>query len=194
MFERYTDRARRAVVLAQEQARMLHHTEIDVDHMLLGLAAEGGGVAFHALGSLGLREDAMRDALTAGRLAGITHSPGHLPFTRELKRALELGLRESLLLGHNYIGTEHLLLGLMKDCDRPGSPCGAILKACETTPQEVREQVMLLLRGYGDAPAAPAPDVQALAARLDEIIVIARAMKQDLLGSVDGLGAGEDDR
>jgi ATP-dependent Clp protease ATP-binding subunit ClpC len=213
MFERFTDRARRSVVLAQEQARMLHHREIDVDHMLLGLAAEGEGVAFKALSAAGQSLPGLRIAVEESRVPGITAVPGHLPFTRELKRALENGLRESLLLGHTYIGTEHLLLGLMRDCEtRDVSPVTAVLAMCGTTPQEIREQVMILLRGYGDVPAEPEtaaappgvqslpPGVQALADGLDEIIRIAQGMRRDLdaLGadppSVDGLGAGEDDR
>jgi ATP-dependent Clp protease ATP-binding subunit ClpC len=186
MFERYTDRARRSVVLAQEQARMLHHPVIDTDHMLLGLAAEGEAIAFQALAAAGQNLPGLRTAVEERRPPGRLAPAGHLPFTRDLKRALELGLRESLYLGHNFIGTEHLLLGLMKDCEnRAGSPSGAVLAMCGTTPQEVREQVMILLRGYGDVPAEPEPSaappgMQAIADGLDEIIRLAQAMRKDL--------------
>lgn len=160
MFERYTDRARRSVVLAQEHARMLRHAVIDIDHVLLGLAAEGEGVAFRALEMTGVRAEGVRDAIAKSRPPLIAAPAGHIPFTLEAKRALESGFGESLKLSHNFIGTEHLLLGVAADCEaRPASPCAEVLKAAGVTPAQVREAVMTLLRGYADAPeVAPAGD------------------------------------
>src|ERR1700751_4091996 len=105
MFERFTDRARRVVVLAQEEARMLNHNYIGTEHILLGLIHEGEGVAAKALESLGI-------ALEGGRQQAPS---GHIPFTPRAKKVLELSLREALQLGHNYIGTEHILLGLIRE-------------------------------------------------------------------------------
>ena len=112
MFERFTERARRVVVLAQEEARMLGHDYLGTEHILLGLIGEGEGVAAQALESLGISLAAVRQ-----HVEGITgqgeHAPsGHIPFTAPAKEVLELSLREVLQLGHNYIGTEHILLGL----------------------------------------------------------------------------------
>lgn len=157
MFDRYTDRARRVIILAQEQARMLRHPVIDVDHLLLGLAAEGGGVAFRALETTGVSAVGIREAITKTRPPSITAPAGHVPFTLEAKRALEGGLKESLKLSHNFIGTEHLLLGVLAHCEaRPASPCTEVLITCGVAPAGVREAVMTLLRGYADAPAEAA--------------------------------------
>ena len=115
MFERYTDRARRVVVLAQEEARMLNHNYIGTEHILLGLIREGEGVAAKALESLGISQEAVRQQV--GEIIGQgQHAPaGHIPFTPRAKKVLELSLREALALGHNYIGTEHILLGLIRE-------------------------------------------------------------------------------
>jgi ATP-dependent Clp protease ATP-binding subunit ClpC len=187
MFERYTDRARRSVVLAQEHARTLRHAAIDVDHLLLGLAAEGEGVAFRALEAAGISAEAIRDAIAKSRPPSIAGpAAGHVPFTLEAKRALEGGLRESLKLSHNFIGTEHLLLGVVADCEaRPESPCAGVLKALEVTPAQVREAVMTLLRGYAGAPeglpAAPEGDPLSLViARLDGIARDVGAIRRHL--------------
>jgi ATP-dependent Clp protease ATP-binding subunit ClpA len=114
MFERFTDRARRVVVLAQEEARMLNHNYIGTEHILLGLIHEGEGVAAKALESLGISLEAVRrqveEIIGQGQQA-----PGHIPFTPRAKKVLELSLREALQLGHNYIGTEHILLGLIRE-------------------------------------------------------------------------------
>src|SRR5881394_3740067 len=105
MFERFTDRARRVVVLAQEEARMLNHNYIGTEHILLGLIHEGEGVAAKALESLGISLEGV----------GQQAPSGHIPFTPRAKKVLELSLREALQLGHNYIGTEHILLGLIRE-------------------------------------------------------------------------------
>lgn len=194
VFDRYTDRSRRAIVLSQEHARELGHREIDADHLLLGLAAEGGGVAHQALERAGVTAEDIWAAIAAARPPDAAR-PGCLPFTGEAKRALEGAREESLKLGHSYIGTEHLLLGLLAGSEvTPGSPCAQLLEACgAVTPAAVRESVMTLLRGYGQVPAAsPAagddPRMAAVAVLLADIEVqladIGRNLRQarELLG------------
>jgi len=131
MFERFTDRARRVVVLAQEEARMLNHNYIGTEHILLGLIHEGEGVAAKALESLGISLDAVREQVQEIIGQGQQAPSGHIPFTPRAKKVLELSLREALQLGHNYIGTEHILLGLIREGARqarrrpqPGPPTG----------------------------------------------------------------------
>ena len=111
MFERFTDRARRVVVLAQEEARMLNHNYIGTEHILLGLIHEGEGVAAKALESLGISLEGVRQQVEEIIGQGQQAPSGHIPFTPRAKKVLELSLREALQLGHNYIGTEHILLG-----------------------------------------------------------------------------------
>src|SRR6218665_2543848 len=115
MFERFTDRARRVVVLAQEEAKMLNHNYIGTEHILLGLIHEGEGVAAKALESLGISLDAVREQVQDIIGQGQQQPTGHIPFTPRAKKVLELSLREALQLGHNYIGTEHILLGLIRE-------------------------------------------------------------------------------
>ena len=117
MFERFTDRARRVVVLAQEEARMLNHNYIGTEHILLGLIHEGEGVAAKALESLGISLEAVRQQVEEIIGQGQQAPSGHIPFTPRAKKVLELSLREALQLGHNYIGTEHILLGLIREGD-----------------------------------------------------------------------------
>ena len=111
MFERFTDRARRAIVLAQEEARTLRHNYIGVEHLLLGMLHEKVGIAAQVLISLDVTEEDMRAKIEQGEQA----PSGHIPFTPRAKKVMELALREALQLGHNYIGTEHLLLGVIRD-------------------------------------------------------------------------------
>ena len=115
MFERFTDRARRVVVLAQEEARMLNHNYIGTEHLLLGLIHEGDGVAAKALESLGVSLEAVRAQVEEIIGQGQEAPSGHIPFTPRAKTVLELSLRESRQLGHDYIGTEHILLGLLRE-------------------------------------------------------------------------------
>src|SRR5580765_3811750 len=115
MFERFTDRARRVVVLAQEEARMLNHNYIGTEHILLGLIHEGEGVAAKALESLGISLEAVRQQVEEIIGQGQQAPSGHIPFTPRAKKVLELSLREALGLGHNYIGTEHILLGVVRE-------------------------------------------------------------------------------
>jgi ATP-dependent Clp protease ATP-binding subunit ClpC len=117
MFERFTDRARRVVVLAQEEARKLNHNYIGTEHLLLGLIRESEGVAAKALESLGISLDAVRQQVREIIGQGQQPPSGHIPFTKRAKKALELSTRESMQLGHNYIGTEHILLGLLREGD-----------------------------------------------------------------------------
>ena len=115
LFERFTDRARRVVVLAQEEARLLNHNYIGTEHILLGLIHEGEGVAAKALESLGISLEAVRAQVEEIIGHGGSAPSGHIPFTPRAKKVLELSLREALQLGHNYIGTEHILLGLIRE-------------------------------------------------------------------------------
>src|SRR5947207_9407082 len=115
MFERFTERARRVVVLAQEEARALNHNYIGTEHILLGLVYDGEGVAAEALESLGISLEAVRLQVEEIIGRGASASTGHIPFTPRAKKVLELSLREALQLGHDYIGTEHILLGLIRE-------------------------------------------------------------------------------
>src|SRR5213592_156111 len=145
MFERFTDRARRVVVLAQEEARMLNHNYIGTEHILLGLIREGEGVAAKALESLGISQEAVRRQV--GEITGQGQQPpsGHIPFTPRAKKVLELSLREALQLGHNYIGTEHILLGLIREGD---GVAAQVLVKLGADLNRVRQQVTQLLHGY----------------------------------------------
>ncbi len=115
MFERFTDRARNVVVLAQDEARLLNHNYIGTEHILLGLIHEGEGVAAKALDLLGISLAAVRQQVEEIIGRGQQAPSGHIPFTPRAKKVLELSLREALQLGHNYIGTEHILLGLIRE-------------------------------------------------------------------------------
>jgi ATP-dependent Clp protease ATP-binding subunit ClpA len=144
MFERFTDRARRAVALAQEEARMLNHNYIGTEHILLGLIHEGEGVAAKALESLGISLEAVRQQVTEIIGRGQQAPSGHIPFTPRAKKVLELSLREADGLGHNYIGTEHILLGLIRE----GSGVAAqVLVRLGADLKRARQQVVQLLHG-----------------------------------------------
>ncbi|HEX9697691.1 MAG TPA: ATP-dependent Clp protease ATP-binding subunit [Actinomycetota bacterium] len=154
MFERFTDRARRVVVLAQEEARMLNHNYIGTEHILLGLIHEGEGVAAKALESLGISLEAVRQQVEEIIGQGQTPPTGHIPFTPRAKKVLELSLREALQLGHNYIGTEHILLGLIREGE---GVAAQVLVKLGADLNKVRQQVIQLLSGYqgGKEPGAP---------------------------------------
>jgi len=145
MFERFTDRARRVVVLAQEEARTLDHDYIGTEHILLGLIREGDGYAARSLESLGISLDAVRQQVQEIIGRGQQAPSGHIPFTPRAKKVLELSLRESLQLGHNYIGTEHMLLGLLREGD---GVAAQVLVRLGADLDRVREQVIQLLHGY----------------------------------------------
>ncbi|QCB95868.1 ATP-dependent Clp protease ATP-binding subunit [Arthrobacter sp. PAMC25564] len=145
MFERFTDRARRVVVLAQEEARMLNHNYIGTEHILLGLIHEGEGVAAKALESLGISLDGVREQVQEIIGQGQQAPSGHIPFTPRAKKVLELSLREALQLGHNYIGTEHILLGLIREGE---GVAAQVLVKLGADLNRVRQQVIQLLSGY----------------------------------------------
>src|SRR5260221_3410638 len=152
MFERFTDRARRVVVLAQEEARTLNHNYIGTEHVLLGLIQEGEGVAAKALESLGISLAAVRQQVEQIIGQGQQAPSGHIPFTPRAKKVLELSLREALQLGHNYIGTEHILLGLIREGE---GVAAQVLVKLGADLNLVRQQVMQLLHGdQGKGPAA----------------------------------------
>ncbi len=145
MFERFTDRARRVVVLAQEEARLLNHNYIGTEHILLGLIHEGEGVAAKALESLGISLEAVRHQVEEIIGQGGSSPSGHIPFTPRAKKVLELSLREALQLGHNYIGTEHILLGLIREGE---GVAAQVLVKLGADLSRVRQQVIQLLSGY----------------------------------------------
>src|SRR5947207_2376648 len=149
MFERFTDRARRVVVLAQEEARMLNHNYIGTEHILLGLIHEGEGVAAKALESLGIMLESVRQQVEEIIGQGQVPPTGHIPFTPRAKKVLELSLREALQLGHNYIGTEHILLGLIREGE---GVAAQVLVKLGADLNKVRAQVIALLQGYQGGP------------------------------------------
>jgi ATP-dependent Clp protease ATP-binding subunit ClpC len=152
MYERFNDRARRVVVLAQEEARMLGHDHIGTEHILLGLIGDGEGVAARALESLGISLEAVRQQVEEITGPG-QHAPsGQIPFTAPAKKVLELSMREALQLGHDYIGTEHILLGLIGEGE---GVAAQVLVKLGADHNRVRQQVSQLLRGsQGTEPAA----------------------------------------
>jgi ATP-dependent Clp protease ATP-binding subunit ClpC len=149
VFEKFTDRARRVVVLAQEEARLLNHTAIGTEHLLLGIVHEGQGVAAQTLQALDIRLAAVRNAIEREVPRGASPSVGTLSFSPRAKKSLENALRESLQLGHNYIGTEHMLLGLIRTGD---SRAARVLADLGATFERVRSQVLALL---ADRPVPP---------------------------------------
>ncbi len=146
MFERFTDRARRVVVLAQEEARLLNHNYIGTEHILLGLLNEGEGIAAQALESLDIDLASVRDEVVKIIGQGQQSPSGHIPFTPRAKKVLELSLREALQLGHNYIGTEHILLGLIREGE---GVAAQVLQSLGAELQKVRQTVIQLLSGPG---------------------------------------------
>ena len=156
MFERFTDRARRVIVLAQEEARELNHNYMGTEHILLGLIKEGEGVAAKALESMGINLDDVRREVIDIIGHGTQPVTGHIPFTPRAKKVLELSLREGLQMGHKYIGTEFLLLGLIREGD--GVAAQVLIKLGADLPR-VRQQVIQLLSGYeggeGQNPESP---------------------------------------
>ncbi len=153
MFERFTDRARRVVVLAQEEARMLNHNYIGTEHILLGLIHEGEGVAAKGLEALGISLEGVRAQVEEIIGQGQQAPSGHIPFTPRAKKVLELSLREALQLGHNYIGTEHILLGLIREGE---GVAAQVLVKLGADLNRVRQQVIQLLSGYQGKEAATA--------------------------------------
>ena len=145
MFEKFTDKARRVVVLAQEEAKLLNHNYIGTEHILLGLIHEGEGVAAKALEALGINLEQVREQVQDIIGQGAQAPSGHIPFTPRAKKVLELSLREALQLGHSYIGTEHLLLGLIREGE---GVAAQVLTKLGADTNKVRQQVIQLLSGY----------------------------------------------
>ncbi len=173
MFERFTDRARRVVVLAQEEARMLSHNYIGTEHILLGLIHEGEGVAAKALESLDISLEAVRAQVEEIIGQGQQAPSGHIPFTPRAKKVLELSLREALQLGHSYIGTEHILLGLIREGE---GVAAQVLQKLGADLNRVRQQVIQLLSGFqgkestatGATPGASGGDTPSSSLVLDQ--------------------------
>jgi ATP-dependent Clp protease ATP-binding subunit ClpC len=157
MFERFTDRARRVVVLAQEEARMLNHNYIGTEHILLGLIHEGEGVAAKALESMNISLEGVRQQVEEIIGQGQAAPTGHIPFTPRAKKVLELSLREALQLGHNYIGTEHILLGLIREGE---GVAAQVLQKLGADLNRVRQTVIQLLSGYTGGKGEPASPEQ----------------------------------
>jgi hypothetical protein len=189
MFERFTDRARRVVDLAQEEARMLNHNYIGTEHILLGLIHEGEGVAARTLESLGISLDAVRQQVEEIIGQGQQAPYAQIPFTPRAKKVLELSLREALQLGHNYIGTEHILLGLIREGD---GVAAQVLVKLGADLNRVRQQVIQLLHGSqrkepgsGRRGAQEGTPATAMRARLDAV--------EDRLAALEQrVGAGPD--
>jgi len=184
MFERFTERARRVVVLAQDEARMLNHNYIGTEHILLGLIHEGHGLAAKALESLGISLAVVRQQVEEIIGRGQQQAPsGHIPFTPRAKKVLELSLREALQLGHTYIGTEHILLGLIREGE---GVAGQVLVGVGVDLNRARQQVIKLVAGRAEPQdaVAIAGDLRAqltsVAARL---AVIERRLKDVAAGA-----------
>ncbi len=152
MFEKFTDRGRRVVVLAQEEARMLNHNYIGTEHILLGLIHEGEGVAAKALASLQVSQEAVRQQVEEIVGQGQQAPSGHIPFTPRANKVLELSQREAAQLGHNYIGTEHILLGLIREGE---GVAAQVLVKLGADLNRVRQQVIQLLHGDQGKETAP---------------------------------------
>jgi ATP-dependent Clp protease ATP-binding subunit ClpC len=153
VWERFTDRARRVVVYAQEEARMLNHNHIGTEHVLLGLILEGEGVAARALAAMSISLDSARYRVDEIIGEGQAAPTGHIPFTPRAKKVLELSLREALQLGHDYVGTEHILLGLVREGEGVGAK---VLQELGVSLQQVRTTVLQLLAGYTASAQEPA--------------------------------------
>jgi ATP-dependent Clp protease ATP-binding subunit ClpC len=172
MLERFTDRARQVVVLAQDEARMLDHSYVGTEHILLGLVQEGEGVAAKALESLGISLDAVRQQVEEIIGRGQQAPSGHIPFTPRAKKVLELSLRESLQLGYSYIGTEHILLGLIREGD---GVAAQVLVRRGADLNRVRQEVIELLA----TPPGEEPEPGAKA-RLEMVEQRLAAMEQEV--------------
>jgi hypothetical protein len=188
MFERFTDRARRAVVLAQEEARMLDHGYIGTEHLLLGLVHLGEGVAAKALESMGIGLEVVRGQVEEIIGRGHHADSGHIPFTPRAKRVLELSLRESSQLGHTYIGTEHILLGLVREGD---GVAAQVLVKLGADLDRVRQQVIRELHGHVEK-SGPLRIVRAGRPRVEDILARIDLMDGRLAAIERWVGMGAD--
>src|SRR5487761_156665 len=190
MFERFTDRARRVVVVAQEESRNLGHNYIGTEHLLLGILGVGGGVAVSAIESLGFRRDAVRQQVE--EIIGTdSHAvSGHIPFTPRAKKVLELSLREALQFGHNYIGTEHILLALIHEGE---GAAAQVLTGLGADLDRTRREVIQLLQGHPEAAEYSRPFRRSdRGAGLDAIAGQLDAIAGQLAAITSKLGPGSD--
>jgi hypothetical protein len=189
MFQRFTDRARRVVVLAQEQARLLGHDYIGTEHLLLGLIHEGEGVAAKALESLGISLAVVQQQVEEIIGQGQQEPSGHIPFTPRAKKVLELSLREAQQLGHNYIGTEHILLGLIREGD---GVAAQVLVQHGADLNRVRQQVTHLLFGHQAEEAVAARSAERELRLLPGVQARMREVEQRLAAIEQRVGTGPD--
>jgi ATP-dependent Clp protease ATP-binding subunit ClpC len=166
MFERFTERARRVVVHAQEEARELNHNYIGTEHLLLGLMREPESIAARALRELEISQEAAREQVIQIVGRGKKEPSGHIPFTPRAKKVLELSLREALQLGHNYIGTEHILLGLVREGD---GVAAQVLISLGGTLSRVRDKVLELAPAGTGEPMEPGAENIELSAQLRRV-------------------------
>ncbi len=190
MFERFSDRGRRAVVQAQEEARRLNHGYIGTEHLLLGILGERGGAAAGALESLGVRLEPARERVAEIVGRGQRAPSGHIPFTPRAKKVLELSLRESLDLGHETIGPEHILLGLLTEGH---GVAVEVLRMLGAEPDRVRARVIEVIPEASDEPAGPERPVRLAGppAQLDEVARRLDAIERRLAAIERHLGLGE---
>jgi ATP-dependent Clp protease ATP-binding subunit ClpA len=196
MFERFTDEARRAVVLAQEESRMLGHDYIGAEHILLGLIQEGTGAAATALESSGVTYAAARRQVEESVGRGQSQRSGHIPFTPQSKKALQLSLREAIQRGENSIGTEHILLGLLREGEGPAI---AVLMRLGVDPAQIRRQVMQVVHAQRRGSQEPRPVRTASVGKggakrqaLAEILAHIESIEARLSGIEQRIGAGPD--
>jgi ATP-dependent Clp protease ATP-binding subunit ClpC len=187
MFERFTDRARRVVVLAQQEARRLDHNYIGTEHILLGLIHEGQGVAASALDSLGISLQAVRQQVEEIIGRGQQTPSGHIPFTPRAKKVLELSLRESQQLGQDYIGTEHILLGLVREGD---GVAAQVLVKLGADLNRVRQQVIQLLHGHQEKEPVPTASAERELRLLPGVQAHLEAIEQRLTVIEQRVGTG----
>jgi ATP-dependent Clp protease ATP-binding subunit ClpC len=190
MFERFTDRARRVVVQAQEEARALNHNYIGTEHLLLGILREGDGVAAEALASLEVGLDPAREQVAEITGRGQQALSGHIPFTPRAKKVLELSLREALSLERKYIGPEHILLGLVTEGH---GVAVEVLRVLGAEPEQVRARVIELLPAATDEPAEQVRPVRVVGtpAQLDEVLRRLDTIDSRLAAIERRLGLGE---
>jgi hypothetical protein len=189
MFERFTDRGRRVVELAQEETKRLNHTYIGTEHILLGLLREGDGVAATALESLGISLDVVRQQVEELIGRGEQAPSGHIPFTPRAKKVLEFSLRESQQLGHNYIGTEHILLGLIREGD---GVAAQVLVSLGADLNGVRQQVIQLLQGHPADEPVSARSATRVLRLLPTVQARLEAVEQRLAAIEQRMSAGPD--
>jgi len=186
VFERFSERARQAVVLAQEEARRLQHHYIGTEHLLLGLLAERDGIAARALATLGIRSDDTRADVEAIVGRGDVVPTGQIPFTPRAKKTLERALREALSLKHHYIGTEHILLGLARDDE---GVAAQVLRGRAVDGDSVRGEVLRILGRGAPAEAPPAetfvPESPPLATEVVDALERLRAEKEQAIDAQD---------